>query len=453
MPISTLFLLEQTQRESLEGRTFEKLRPSIPLWLQIFGVLLLTWLLVEPRYVRANSTQQVAVVLDTSGSMQAFRDQVGEALAKKLPELRGEAKRLRLFILQDQGAEGPVYGGESLEEGLAALKTWEPRGGAVSPDDALRQARSLVGGEGVVIYLSDTRREGLPFSSELLAVGEPRENFGFTGVGFEDEGEGLVWRALVKNFGREAGVARWRMEFEDGSVSAEKEVPLAAGEFRVISGGWPEGVERIELRLGEDAMALDNVLPMVRPKPKTLRFAATVPPEFEDFVERLEAGIPNLERAGDGLDFRVFGVNPQSELPEIPGLVLLTYPKTTAGYLTGGLVAEKDGLTDGLNFQSLLVPDVEGVVHEGRDEVLLWQGRRALIFRRDLKGGGEQLVFNFDFLGSNAMKLPATAVFLLRYAEGLRKAKVAYEQVTVETGELLNLAVEGRGFGVIYGGG
>ena len=48
IPVSTLFLLAQTQRESVSGRRFDRLTNSIPLWLQLLMVLLLTWILVEP---------------------------------------------------------------------------------------------------------------------------------------------------------------------------------------------------------------------------------------------------------------------------------------------------------------------------------------------------------------------------------------------------------------------
>ena len=66
LPVSTLFLLEHTRREAASGRRFERLIPSIPLWMQLLSVLLLAWFLAEPRYRKAGSIQRVAVVLDSS---------------------------------------------------------------------------------------------------------------------------------------------------------------------------------------------------------------------------------------------------------------------------------------------------------------------------------------------------------------------------------------------------
>src|SRR2546423_8253997 len=72
--VSTLFLLEQLNPISAQGRRLERLRNSAPLWLQLLAVLLATWLLTQPRWVRKDSTQSIVVALDSSISMTVFRD-------------------------------------------------------------------------------------------------------------------------------------------------------------------------------------------------------------------------------------------------------------------------------------------------------------------------------------------------------------------------------------------
>ena len=72
LPVSTLFLLERTQREATSGRRFERLIPSVPLWMQLLAVLLLAWLLSEPRFKKENSVQRVVIVVDGSASMTGF---------------------------------------------------------------------------------------------------------------------------------------------------------------------------------------------------------------------------------------------------------------------------------------------------------------------------------------------------------------------------------------------
>ena len=94
IPVSTLFLLEKTQRESASGRRLDRLMNSVPLWMQLLGVLLLTWLLAEPRYQKARSTQRVAIVLDSSASMAVIKDKLKEKLIASLPDLQGPATAL-----------------------------------------------------------------------------------------------------------------------------------------------------------------------------------------------------------------------------------------------------------------------------------------------------------------------------------------------------------------------
>jgi hypothetical protein len=96
--VSTLFLLERLQLESKEGRSLTWLRQTIPFWLQILCVLLLTWLLLDPRWQHRDEVQQVVVVMDSTLSMEAFRPDWPTKLEPVL---------LRL------GALAPMHGPES----------------------------------------------------------------------------------------------------------------------------------------------------------------------------------------------------------------------------------------------------------------------------------------------------------------------------------------------------
>ncbi len=81
LPVSTLFLLDHTQREAVSGRRFERMIPSIPLWMQLLAVILLAWFLSEPRYPKSGSVQRIAIVMDSSASMSVFKNDAMRALA------------------------------------------------------------------------------------------------------------------------------------------------------------------------------------------------------------------------------------------------------------------------------------------------------------------------------------------------------------------------------------
>ncbi len=123
IPISTLFLIERTQRETTSGRRFDRLTPSIPLWMQLLAVLLLTWFLAEPRFQKANSIQRVAVVVDSSASMAVFKKDAIAAIGKELPALKGAASNLQLTLLHSLPGTDRLYAGTSIEEFSAALET------------------------------------------------------------------------------------------------------------------------------------------------------------------------------------------------------------------------------------------------------------------------------------------------------------------------------------------
>ena len=224
VPISTLFLLAQTQRESVSGRRFDRLTNSIPLWLQILMVLLLTWLLVEPRFVRPASTQQVAVVFYSSASMSVFKEKLVTSLKEKLPPLKGSASRLHLYFFESAPDKPVIYAGDNLEEALEKLEDWTPASGSLDPSNALRLARSRVNREGILLFASDTPSSNLPFNAQLLSVGEPTANVGFRGVAFERENGALQWKALIRNYSDSPQKRRWHVEFADGSQSEPREI-------------------------------------------------------------------------------------------------------------------------------------------------------------------------------------------------------------------------------------
>ena len=91
--VSTLFLLEHRRDQSRAGRRFDRLRSSIPLWLQLLMVLLLAAHLSQPRVPVAGSVRRVAVVLDGSASMRVFKTELGRRLTNLLAEQAPLARR------------------------------------------------------------------------------------------------------------------------------------------------------------------------------------------------------------------------------------------------------------------------------------------------------------------------------------------------------------------------
>ncbi len=448
LPISTLFLLEKTRRESISGRRFDRLMNSVPLWMQLLAVLLLTWILAEPRYQKARSTQRVAVVLDSSASMSVFRDPLKDELSKQLPDLQGPAAALELTLLESTGNLAKIYTGGSIEEALAKLDTWQPTSGLTDPGSALRLARSLVGREGTVVYATDTPQDALAFDAQLLAVGEPVDNVGITGIRFERKEGALVWRAVVRNYSETAATRSWSIVFPDGKRTEPKSIEIKADALVSLQAAFPEDAESAVLELSPDRFTLDDRVPIMPPAPKTIGLFSATSPEFEKLAERMIRSLDAVEPTNDASasDLALVSYDPlDPALPEGNAAVFVNDATRTGAYLKGGIVAEAHPLVAGLNWQPLLVRESIQLERLSTDDVLLWQDTRPLIFLRELSAtedrpAARQLCFNFDLRKSNALRQPAFIVCLHRFVESIRERKVALVRETLETSQPVQLA-------------
>jgi hypothetical protein len=450
LPVSTLFLLEKTQRESASGRKFDRLMNSVPLWMQLLGVLLLTWLLAEPRYQKSRSTQRVAIVLDSSASMAVAKDKLKEKLVASLPDLQGPAAVLDLTLLESTPGKPRLYAGNSPEEFAAALDDWKPRAGLTDPAHALRLARSLVSRDGIVVYATDIPIEAPPFDARVVSVSEPVDNVGFTGLSIGEKEGARVFQALVRNYSKSSSSRTWQLELPDGQKTEPKSFDLEPGGIVTLQAAFPTNALKARLVLSPDAFTLDDTLPMVVAQPKKLNLFAATGDAYEELSKKLLRSLESTEAVNDtaSADLTILSYDPLDPVTATGNAIVFVRDDTRGGaYLKGGIVAEKSTLIDGLNWQSLLVRETIQLQRRDADSVLLWQGDRALIFLRETPASGEtpasrQLCFNFDLRLSNAETQPAFIVMLHRFAEELRAAKVAPATENLETAQPFVIAAK-----------
>jgi hypothetical protein len=440
LPVSTLFLLERTHRDAASGRRLERIIPSIPLWMQLLAVLLLAWFLAEPRIQKSGSVQRIAVVLDSSASMGVFKDAAIARLVAELPGFQGPASTIELTVIESAPTRPRLYTGSSIDELKTALANWQPLDGLTDPTQAIRLARSLVSREGTVIYLTDTPLDSLPFDAQLISIGDPLDNVGFTGVSFANEEGALVWRALVRNYGKAAVDRTWSIQTDIGGTEP-RSLRLDAGDLVTLQSAFPADAKNVRLVLSPDRFSLDDTLPLVAPKPKTLSLFTATSPAFTDLTAKLlrslDATVPTIDAAT--ADLSITSYDPLDPvLPPGNSIIFVEDSTRTGAYLKGGIVAESHPLMNGLNWQSLLVRETIELDRLSTDSVLLWQDRRPLIFLREMPSS-RQLCFNFDLRLSNAQNQPAFIVLLHRFAELIRESKVAPTSANLETGQPIKI--------------
>ncbi len=443
--ISTLFLLDHLQHESVKGNKFDRLRPSIPFWLQLLAVLLLTWILVQPRWMKENAIQRIAIVLDGSASMQAFRENGAVELGTQLRRLASKVHHTEYVVVDSHLSNQPVFNGSDPAELVQALENWQPLASSHDFTPALRIARSLVGSDGLVALVSDHLVEDLPYDAQLLAIGQPTPNVGFAGLQIvtSDDGE-ILWKALVRNYSNQTQQRHWFLH-TDTQKSSQRSLELAPGQTRSLQGAFPERVDAVTLRMDADAFPLDDRLPIVRPRKKQLGLSSRLTPELQSILqpvlESLDQTVPPPPDTTPGLSLGVYHPLKPASLAKGHGIVFLDHNTLPANYLKGQIFPENHPLTEGLNWQGLLARSSTGIPLRETDTPLLWQDERALVFLRS-SGQGRKLVFNFNLASSNAARLPAFVVTIHRFVESIRTQKIAPSQANFEISQPIDLAFD-----------
>ncbi len=425
---TTRFLLDNLAPVSATGRRFERLRNSRNLWLQLLTVLLVTWFLVQPRWLRPDTRQTIVLVLDSSLSLDAFLPDLDAALATALPPLANAAAQTDWIALESDLARPRLYSGLSLSDLRAALADWQPRLGTHDVTPALRLAGTLTRDQGTIVLVSD-RPTPVPAGVEQLTIGQPIPNVGWIGLRTDQEN----WTALVRNHGPSPVETSWQIN-EDTPTSLK----LDPGQTRALTGPFPTGADRVTLHLPADPFTIDDRLPIVRPLPKELTVTSSPDAKLTDFFARLTTSLRNARPTNTAPDLTLAEYDPLSPTDIPPrSITFLTDPSPVQSYVQGTIVAESDPLVADLNWQGLLVRDTFTVPAKENDQPLLWQGGRPLIFIRGT-GPDRTLVLNFDLRQSNADRLPALIILLSRFADSVRAEKITFTRENFELNQPLD---------------
>ena len=460
---STLFLLEHAGPLSTGGIRLERFRQAVPFWMQLLASLALTWLLVEPRFIRADSRQTVAVVLDSSASMAAFREPTVAALERVLERLGAVSGHTDWHLLETGPRRPPLHAGDTLAGLLSALPAWQPTLGTHDFTAALAVAQALAPADrGAVILVTD-RDVAVPPGVALLSVGTPIDNTGFVGADVSADaaasdassgGPSPRWRAIVANRGQLP--SRRRLTLLTGPAAGLPTAPtptpldieLAPGETKTLTGAWPAGAERVLLEISPDRFPLDDGIALARPVPRTVRVAIRPGTPGGELLGRMLAAATDVEIVADadGADLVVepFGTEGAGAAVQVAAA-----PEADAETESGDgaestaqeadkalrpprpmrldpapLSVEDHPLVRDLAWNGFLSGPAGPIEPADGDEPLVWKGARPLVLlrRRIAETGSvdEVLLINADLEASTAPRTPALVVLLERFVERVR---------------------------------
>lgn len=444
--INTLFLIENKNRESRAGRRLQFWRNSPSFWLQIIAVLLLTWLLAQPRWIRSESHQHIAFVLDSSLSMAAFEQPLKDAITAQASKLERTAAQTTWHLIPSDPNAPSLYRGTKKKELLAALEQWHPTLGEHDISPALRSAQLVTRSSGLIVYVTDHTTTPLPSGIHRLAIGDTLDNLGFTGVQIEYREGQTLWRTLVKNYSAQPQTAKWWLELK-GQRSEARAISIPANQSYALQGAFPEGQDKVELVLADDAFGTDNRLPIIRPLPKTLTVNTTGSDSFQKWIQPIKQSLPQTIPAVDAtqsdlLFCTYLGIeNQQSTLSRI---IFLNTESETSDLVQPNYTHESHPLIEGLNWNGLLYkkPTTE-IPLQSNDQVLLWGNQTPLIFLREMSPRKYELYFNLVPDESNLERLPSFILLTHRFVELVRRAKPSFHRTNIDSHQKITLRSSG----------
>jgi hypothetical protein len=417
--ISTLFLLDHVPEENRQGAVLQRLRHSIPLWLQLLAVLLATILLSKPMFLRQDFMQSIALVIDNSYSMTAFTREARETINHETHALDRATARTAWYVLSSDPTRPALYAGDDRVAMLDALTAWSPDSGEHDPSTTFARAKDLVGPQGVVAFVTDHVPSNIPPYVAVVSVGESFEQAGFAGAQtWPASQDALHWRVALLNYGATPVERSWTLEGgADGQALANNVTRIEPGRVRVLEGTTPPGVKRARLVLQSDRFTLDDAVYLARPERPLLRTAITVAHEpSRRWAERVIAALPDLAPAAMPDDAHIAWTTSPGD-----GAAIVFYDAATneSERVYGDVLAESHPLVEDLSWHDFMGRALPGPPPADNEQVLLWIDEQPLVFVRGTPPN-EQLHLRFDVEESNAARHPSLFLLVHRFLEQQR---------------------------------
>ncbi len=430
----TLFLIIHQFEHKSGGKQFKRFQPSWALFLQILALILLTFLLAQPRIKKSQAIQPVAIVLDASASMAAFRKDAIEEVERCFTKLEKEGNPLSIQLFESVPESPALYSGTSREEALLQLIARRPIHGMIDPAHALNLARSRLGNSGTLIYITDhVPSSSLPANTKVISVGRPLQNMGFCGMSVKKENGQHLAKALVKNYGTLPEERAYKLLLPNGVIILEKAIQLKPGQAKTLSFPLTKERPKVIFALAPDDFTLDDTAPILLPSPKAITISHLQrSPEIIELTTKLAAalGAPEPKVSPDA-DLVI-----QSSFPQqltLPATNSITFIKQAKGAqktaLTEAILPSSSALLQDLIWDTLIVPKTARFTLSTKDETLLWAGNAPLISLRSTSYAGDikqHLLCHFSLEGSNFQTQTNLAILFFRFAQRVREAKSVY---------------------------
>jgi len=400
--VSSTWLWRDVARPVTAASPWQRLRPSLLLFLQLLAVVLLAVAVARPAGVtEAALAPHTIFVVDVSGSMAASDgspDRVAKA-KERARALRAELPAGGVASIVVAGSEPRVVLSASSDR-RSFEQALRPVRAAPAPGDlpaAFNLAASLETPGlpiGFVLLsdgqIDDRARSALPAGTRFVRVGERATNQAITRLVVEPVPAGLKAIVSMKNTGGPAVTQTLRLDV-DGRTRASVDVRLARGASVERELSLPEG-DRVEAFLDdEDLLAADNhafAVTARRPPVRVLHAGPDNP-----FLDRLLAALPGVSversaatRPAVGFDLAVYDRVAVPADPGAPALVIAA-PGAVPGVRLLGvvegpvvtLVRTEDPLLAGLDLSNLTIGAAQRLAVSAGEILMAGEGAPLLV--------------------------------------------------------------------------
>ena len=301
--VAGLFLFPQGRDVATAGRKRRPLLLTPSLWLELL-VALMAALCLSGLSCDRRARDHVVIVLDDSASMgahvkdESFRSRAMVAIDKVLNNAHDPQVSLMLTGAPPTLVVGPRAEREQL---AGSLGRWKPQQPLHDLGPATARAKDIAGAHGQVVLVTDTPPVPMPPAIGVVAIGSPVANAGLIAA-YRLRDAGGQERILV-----DAGC--WSTTVVHSTLTL---TALGGGERRVLrkqnltlAPNNPQHLELtipptsrpIEVRLADDALAIDNTITLLPAENRPLTVNVAMAAELSDQLAlgKALAAIPDLE--------------------------------------------------------------------------------------------------------------------------------------------------------------
>lgn len=456
-PVAGLFLWERAAHVPDGGRRVDRLPVTTSLILECLAALALALILAGARLSSSSVTEHLVVLLDDSASMAAVNAAGESARDRAARRILEEVDRigLRGLVTFVRSGERPAVlagPGAFAAEAARALERWSPAMPHHSLAPGLRLARELAGENGRLMVLTDgppaSATERAVEHERWIAVGRPLPNVAITDARrtvVPEEGRGAVSLAL-QNFA-DSPARRVLRVTAGASAVATRELDLPPGASSLVV-PLPPGLPAVRVTLSDDALAADNEVILVEPRPQVVGVENRLAQERgREALGRAIAALSGVTTTTAG--HLVFADAREIDVPTRPGVwrVLFGEPPAALGaagdaadYI-GPFVLEKrhpllQGITLGGIVWSGAVPLAPGGIRP-----IVSAADRGLVGVIAARGPGADpaILFNLDLERTNLVRSPDWPILVSNLVEMRRRELPGPERWNYRVGEWIRV--------------